>query len=253
MDLGLKGLKAVLVGAGRGIGAATAEILAAEGCDVAIGARTEKQVNKTAEALKAHGGKVHSGTVDVTDPEAYKAFIDGAADALGGIDIFICFTSAGGGGADEKSWKNNFEMDLMATVRGVEASTPYLKESDNAAIVAISTTAALEDFMGVQAYNSVKAAVINYASNLAVNLAGDGIRVNTVSPGPIFIERGSWAMIKEHMTPVYENTLKQIPMGRMGTGEEIAKAIAFAASPAVPFMTGTNIVVDGALTKRVQY
>ena len=141
----------------------------------------------------------------------------------------------------------------MATVRGVEAATPHLKNSDNAAIVAISTTAALEDFMGVQAYNSVKAAVINYASNQAVALAPEGIRVNTVSPGPIFIERGSWAMIKEHMTPVYEGTLKQIPAGRMGTGEEIAKAIAFAASPAVPFMTGTNIVVDGALTKRVQY
>lgn len=253
MDLGLKGLKAVLVGAGRGIGAATAQVLAAEGCDVAIGARTEKQVNKTAEALKAHGGKVHSGTVDVADPEAYKAFVDGAADALGGIDIFICFTSAGGGGADEKMWKANFELDLMATVRGIDAATPYLSKSDNAAIVTISTTAALEYFMSPQAYNAIKAAVIAHSSNLAVMLAPQGIRVNTVSPGPIFIEGGSWDFIKNNMEQVYEATVKSVPMGRLGTGEEVANAIAFAASPAVPFMTGTNIVVDGAVTKRVQY
>lgn len=253
MDLGLKGLNAVIIGAGRGIGAATAKVLAEEGCNVAIGARTADQVSATAEALSASGGKVHSGTVDVADAAGYSAFVNGAAEALGGIDIFVCFTSAGGGGADEDSWKNNFELDLMATVRGVDAAMPHLKKSDAASIVAISSTAALEDFMGVQAYNSIKAAIINYASNLAVSLAPKGIRVNTVSPGPIHIKGGNWAFIKKHMEQVYDATLAQIPAGRMGTDEEVAKAIAFAASPAVPFMTGTNIVVDGGMTKRVQY
>jgi len=84
-------------------------------------------------------------------------------------------------------------------------------------------------------------------------LAPKGIRVNTVSPGPIFIEGGAWDMVKTHMTPIYDMTLKGIPMGRMGNAQEVARAIAFAASPACRFMTGTNIVVDGGFTKRVQY
>ena len=253
MDLGLKGLKAVLAGASKGIGRATAEALAAEGCDVAVCARGQEAVDATVASLKAKGVKALGESVDMADAATYGAWVKRAAEGLGGCDIFISFASAGGGPASEETWKKNFDLDLLATFRGVQAALPFIEKSAHGSIVAVSSTAALEDFFGPQSYNAIKAAVINYASALSQQLASKGIRVNTVSPGPIFIDGGSWDMIKTHMTPLYEQTLKAVPMGRLGTGEEVAKAIAFMASPACPFMTGTNVVIDGGVTKRVQY
>ncbi len=253
MDLGLKGLKAVLAGASKGIGRATAEALAAEGCDVAICARGQGPVDEAVTSLKAKGVKAWGASVDMADAGAYTAWVTKAAEELGGCDIFISFASAGGGPATEESWKAVFELDMLATFRGVQAIMPDLEKSKAGSIVAVASTAALEDFFGPQAYNAMKAAVINYASALSQQLAPKGIRVNTVSPGPVYIDGGSWDMIKTHMTPLYEQTVKAVPMGRLGTGAEVAKAIAFMASPACPFMTGTNIVIDGGVTKRVQY
>jgi 3-oxoacyl-[acyl-carrier protein] reductase len=253
MDLGLKGLKAVLAGASKGIGRATAEALAAEGCDVAVCARGQDGVDATVASLKAKGVKAVGEAVDMTDNDAYRAWVGRAAEQLGGCDIFISFASAGGGPASEKTWKAVFDLDLLATYRGVDAIMPHLEKSKVGSIVAVSSTAALEDFFGPQAYNAMKAAVINYASALSQQLAPKGIRVNTVSPGPVFVDGGSWDTIKTHMTPLYEQTVKAVPMGRLGNGEEVARAIAFMASPACPFMTGTNVVIDGGVTKRVQY
>ena len=253
MDLGLKGLKAVLAGASKGIGRATAEALAAEGCDVAICARGLEAVEATVASLKTKGVKAFGESVDMADADAYQAWVARAADALGGCDIFISFASAGGGPASEEAWKAVFNLDLLATFRGVAAAMPYLERSKSGSIIAVASTAALEDFFGPQAYNAMKAAVINYAAALSQQLAPKHIRVNTVSPGPVFIEGGSWDMIKTHMKPLYDQTIKAVPMGRLGNGEEVAKAIAFMASPACPFMTGTNLVIDGGVTKRVQY
>ena len=253
MDLGLKGLKAVLAGASRGIGRATARALAAEGCDVAICARGQEGVDAVVAELKGKGAKAIGASVDIADAAAYKAWVDGAAKQLGGCDIFICFSSAGGGPASEDSWKATFNLDLMATARGIEAALPHLEKSKNGSIVAISSTAALEDFFGAQAYNAMKAAVIAFAHAQSQALAAKGIRVNTVSPGPIYVDDGPWAFIKKNMAPVYEGTLKNIPTGRLGNAEEVANAIAFVASPACKFMTGTNVVIDGGLTKRIQY
>lgn len=253
MDLGLKGLKAVLAGASKGIGRATAEVLAAEGCDVAVCARGQEGVDATVASLQAKGVKALGEAIDMADGEAYRAWVARAAEGLGGCDIFISFASAGGGAASEQAWKSVFDLDLMATFRGVEAAMPFLEKSSSGSIIAVSSTAALEDFFGPQAYNAMKAAVINYASALSQQLAPKHIRVNTVSPGPIFIHGGAWDMIKTHMAHLYDATIKAVPMGRLGTGEEVAKAIAFMASPACPFMTGTNVVIDGGVTKRVQY
>jgi NAD(P)-dependent dehydrogenase (short-subunit alcohol dehydrogenase family) len=253
MDLGLKGLKAVLAGASKGIGRATAEVLASEGCDVAICARGQDTVDAALTSLSAKGVTAIGQSIDMTDAAAYQAWVKGAAEELGGCDIFISFASAGGGPASEETWKKVFDLDLLATYRGVQAALPFIEKSAHGSIIAVSSTAALEDFFGPQAYNAIKAAVINYASALSQQLAPKGIRVNTVSPGPVFIDGGSWDMIKTHMTPLYDQTVKAVPMGRLGTGEEVAKAIAFMASPACPFMTGTNVVIDGGVTKRVQY
>lgn len=253
MDLKLKGKKVLIAGASRGIGLATAHAFAAEGCDVAICARGEEGVSKAKDALSKHGTKIIGAGVDMADSEAYRGWIESAASELGGCDIFIPMASAGGGPASEDTWKAAYDLDLMGTFRGIEAALPHLEKSEAGAIVVVATTAALEEFGGPQAYNSMKAAVINYASNMSQALAPQGIRINSVSPGPVYIDGGAWNYVKDNIRPFYDATLQAIPMGRFGNAEEVANAIVFAASGAVPFMTGTNIVVDGAITKRVQY
>ncbi len=253
MDLGLLGKKVIIAGASRGIGLATAKAFAAEGADIGLCARGSDGVTAALAAVRTHGTKVVGEAVDMTDTAAYQGWVARTAGELGGCDVFISMASAGGGPASEATWRAAFELDLMGVFRGVEAAKPFLVKSPTGAIVMVATTAALEDFAGVQAYNSIKAAVINYASNLSRELAPRGVRVNTVSPGPIYIEGGAWNWVKDNIPDFYKSTLAAIPMGRFGHAEEVARAIVFAGSPAVPFMTGTNIVVDGGLTKRVQY
>ncbi len=253
MDLKLSGRKVLIAGASRGIGLATAKAFAGEGCDVAICARGAEGVDAAVKAISSHGTRVIGHAVDIADGAAYRGWVEQAAGELGGCDIFIPMASAGGGPASEEAWKAAFSVDLMSVARGIEAVTPFLETSDAGAIVCVATTAALEDFAGVQAYNAVKAAVIAHAAGLSQALAPKGIRVNTVSPGPIYIDGGSWNWVKDNMKPFYDMTLGTIPMGRFGNAEEVANAIVFAASGACPFMTGTNIVVDGGCTKRIQY
>lgn len=253
MDLGLKGKKAILAGATKGIGRATAEALAAEGCDVAICARDAHGVAAAVETLGKRGVRAFGAAVDVADAQAYRAWIVEAAESLEGCDIFISFTSAGGGPATEESWKATFELDLLATYRGIDAALPFLEKSEAGSIVVVGSTNAVEDAFGPQAYAAIKAAVINYAAILARQLAPKGIRVNSVSPGPVYFEDGIWNTIKTQMPTLYDSILGAVPLGRLGRGEEVGKAIAFVASPACPYMIGTNIVIDGGFTKRVQY
>ena len=138
-------------------------------------------------------------------------------------------------------------------VRGVEASLPFLEESDAASVVFIASTAAIE-YLGVtQGYNAMKAALITHASDLSQSLASRGVRVNTVSPGPIYFEGGNWEMIKQAMPQIYEGALAQCAIGRMGTPEEVARAVVFLASPAASLITGANLVVDGGFTKRAAF
>lgn len=252
MDLKLKGNKAVITGGTKGIGRAIADTLADEGVDVAICARNEAEVKDAVAALQKKGVKSFGKSVDVGNGDALKAFIGEAAAALGGIDILVSNVS-GGNAPGEQGWRNNFEFDVLGTVRCVEAAMPSLEKSKNGNIIVISTTAALEKFIAAGAYNAMKAALLNYSGALSQDLAPKGIRVNAVSPGPIFIEGGAWAFIKKNMTPFYEQTLAQIPLGRMGSAEEVAATVAMLVSPRSGFTTGTNVVVDGGLTKRIQY
>lgn len=253
MDLGLKGRKAILVGASNGIGLATARVLAAEGCAVALCSRSQGSVDAAVAAVGQHGGPVIGAAVDVTDGPAHTNWIASAAEQLGGCDIFIPFTSTNTGVDDEAGWRAVFDTDILPLQRGVQAVLPFLQRSDAGSIVTISSTAALEEFMGPGAYNALKAAVINYSAALAQKHAGEGIRVNCVSPGPVEMEGRAWDQIKGSMPDFYNGILAQIPVGRMGTGEELARAIAFVASPACRYMTGANLLIDGGFTKGVQY
>ena len=142
---------------------------------------------------------------------------------------------------------------MLATWRGVQLVTPHLEKSGAGNIVVISSTAALEAFAGAVPYSALKAALLNYSGNLAQDMAPKGIRVNAVSPGPIFIDGGAWDNIKQAMPEIYEGTVAAIPMGRMGSAAEVADAVAFLASPRSGFTTGTNMVLDGGFTKRLQF
>lgn len=252
MDLGLKGKKAVITGGSKGIGRAIATLLAAEGADVAICARNAKEVETAVAALAKAGVKAWGAAVDVADKAALQGFVTQAAKELGGIDILVPNVSAGGGQMDENGWRANLEIDILGTTRSIEAAMPSLQASKAASIVIIGTTAAVEDFLGPQTYNAMKAALIVHSQGLAQALASSGIRVNCVSPGPIMIKGGAWDYIQNNLPDIYNSTLANQPSGRMGSAEEVANAVAFLASPAGSWVTGVNLVVDGGFTKRVQ-
>ena len=252
MDLGLNGRKALVTAATRGIGLAIAQTLADQGCDVAVCARGAEGLETAQKDLEGRGVKVFTRAVDVADGDALKLFVSEAAEALGGLDIFVSNASAGGG-PGEGAWQPTFDVDVMGAVRGIGAATPFLAESDAGSIVLISSTAALE-YLGLpQAYNSMKAALISHASDMSQALAPQGIRVNVVSPGPIYFEGGNWEMIKQAMPAMYEGALAQCAIGRMGTPEEVARSVVFLASPAASLVTGANLVVDGGFTKRAAF
>ena len=253
MDLELAGKVALVTGSTKGIGRGIVERLAAEGCHVGICARNEAEVNQAIDELGAHGVKVAGAAVDVASAESMQSWVDHCAATLGGIDIFISNVSAGGADASEDGWRANFEVDMLATWRGVQLAVPHLEKSSAGSIVVISSTAALEAFAGAVPYGAVEAALLNYSGNLAQDLAPKGIRVNAVSPGPIFIDGGAWDNIKQAMPEIYEGTVAAIPMGRMGSAAEVADAVAFLASPRSSFTTGTNMVLDGGFTKRLQF
>jgi NAD(P)-dependent dehydrogenase (short-subunit alcohol dehydrogenase family) len=252
MDLGLSGKKAIITGSTRGIGRGIAEQLADEGVDLAICSRNQAEVDEAVASLSAKGVKVVGAVVDVADKESYQAWIASVGEQLGGIDIFVPNVSAGGGDMSEDGWINGLNIDVLGTTRGIEAAMPFLDKSDAASVVIISSTAGVETFMGPQPYNALKGALVIHGKQLSQALAPQGIRVNCVSPGPIYFEGGAWEYLKENMPDLYEGTLAQIPQGRMGTVAEIAKAVAFLASPASSLVTGINMVADGGFTKRVQ-
>lgn len=256
MDLGLAGKRAIVTGGSRGIGRAIAERLTQEGCAVGICARHADEIAAAVAALRRLGGtgaRVSGGVADVADRAALSAWIDATAHEFGGLDVVIANVSALAVMPGEESWRLGMEIDVLGTVRTVEAALPYLERSDCGAIVAVASTAALEAFGGPRAYNAVKAAVINYMSNLATTLAPKNIRANTVSPGTIYFEDGAWGRRKREQPEIYAAALAHNPMGRMGTPAEVANAVAFIASPAASFITGANLVVDGGFTRRVQY
>jgi 3-oxoacyl-[acyl-carrier protein] reductase len=252
MDLRLKGGKALVTGGTKGIGRAIAETFADEGCNVAICARNQAEVDEAVKALSAKGVKAFGQAVDVGNGDALKSFVAAAAEALGGLDTVVSNVS-GGGAPGEAAWIAHFNNDVLGTVRLVESSKPHLEKSKNASIMIISTTAALEKFMQAGPYNALKGALLQYSGALSQDLAPKGIRVNAVSPGPIMIEGGSWDRIKKNMTPFYESIVKDIPTGRMGSAQEVADTVVFLSSPRAAFTTGTNVVVDGGFTKRIQY
>jgi 3-oxoacyl-[acyl-carrier protein] reductase len=252
MDLGLKGKRVLVTGGTKGIGLHCAEIFAAEGASVSVCARDATGVTATVEALKAKGAHAFGRAVDVSNAHALKSWVQDSAAALGGIDIVVANVSALAVADDEAAWQAGYETDMMHSVRLVNAAMPWLEKSDAASITLISSVSGREiDFTG-PAYGAFKAALVHYAQGLAMKLAPKGIRANTVSPGNTYFDGGIWQSIEKNNPALFAEALGMNPMGRMAKPEEIARGVVFLASPASSFTSGTNLVIDGALTKGVQ-
>ena len=253
MDLGLKGKKAIVTGGTRGIGRAIAALLAAEGCDVAICARHKEAVDETVAALARAGVRATGGVADVADLPRLRRWIGDAAETLGGLDIFVANVSALAQGMDEESWRKGFEIDVMGTVFGIEAALPLLEQSTAGSIVVVGSTAMAEVYGPTRSYAAVKATLIPYVKGLARNLAAKNVRANIVSPGNVYFKDGVWNIVEQRNPEMFASMLARNPTGRMGTPEEVANAVVFLASPRTSFITGTHLIIDGALTQRVQF
>lgn len=253
MDLGLKGKKAIVTGGTRGIGRAIADLLVEEGCDIGICARTAAQIEEAVAAFKAKGVKALGASVDVADGDPFTRFVKSAAEALGGLDIFISNVGALGGSNDEASWKRGFEIDVLGTVRGCETAVPFLEKSGAGAIVVVGSTAAVEVVGPRRAYSSLKAALLPYIKGLARDLASKKVRANVVSPGSVYFKGGTWDLMERKNAERYRQALARNPTGRMATPEEVANAVVFLASPRASFVSGINLVCDGGMTQRVQF
>jgi 3-oxoacyl-[acyl-carrier protein] reductase len=256
VDLGLAGKRALVTAGTRGIGRAVVERLVDEGMRVAICARTPEGVDLAVKEL-GPGGEVIGAAVDASDHPALAAWVTASAERLGGIDVVISNASALGGiPHTPEGWRRNFEVDVMSAVTLVDAAVPFLKRSHAGSIVQIGTITAVENHYypgGGLSYGPMKAALINYVSQLAKELGPEGIRANAVSPGPIYIDGGSWDRIRQRKPDYYEANKARHPSGRFGRADEVASVVAFLASPVASWVSGQNLVVDGSFTLRIGY
>ncbi len=251
MDLGLRGKRALVTGGTKGIGRAIAEGFAAEGADVAVCARNAGEVDATVAALKAKGVNAFGGALDVADPAALAGWVSASAQALGGIDALVCNVSALAVGDSAETWDKSFRVDMMHSVNAVAAAVPFLEKSTCGSIVLISSVSGFEVDFAAGSYGAMKAALIHYAKGLSRQLVGKGIRVNCVSPGNTYFDGGIWQTIEKAMPDLFASTLKVNPTGRFGTAAEVAGGVVFLSSPVASRISGTNLVIDGALTVAV--
>lgn len=253
MDLGLAGRAVLVTGGTKGIGRAIATLFAAEGARVAICARHAGDVAQTVAELARVTPGATGRALDVGDTAALAAWVCEVGEVFGGLDIVVPNVSALAVGIDPASWHAGFQIDVMGTVGTVQAAMPFLERSDVASITVIASVSGREVDFAAGPYGAFKAALIHYAQGLAYQLAPKSIRANSISPGNTYFAGGVWASIERDNPALFAEALALNPTGRMATPEEIARATVFLASPAASFVTGTNLVVDGALTRGVQF
>ncbi|NOJ59127.1 SDR family oxidoreductase [Arthrobacter sp. 260] len=253
MDLQLGGLTALVTGGTKGIGRAIVDSFAAEGANVAFCARNASEITATEEALSGSAGRIVGTAMDMGDADAVAAWVADAASTFGGIDMVVSNVSALAIPDTDENWEASLRVDLMGTVRLVKAALPHLVQSNAASIIAISSVSGREVDFASGPYGTVKSALIAYMAGLAFQLADQGIRANTVSPGNTFHEGGVWQSIEEGNPDLFNMAMGLNPTHRMGTPQEVADTVVFVSSPRSSRTTGANILVDGGLSRGIQF
>ena len=256
MDLGLHDKVAIVTGSSRGLGLATARALAVEGCRVCVCARGEGRLHEAAREVAAaagDAGRVLPVVADVTRADGVRSVIDRTVATFGGLDILVNNVGlAGGGGLLETSdeqWQDAFDHTVFPAVRASKLAVPHMQRRGGGVIVIIASVFGRESG-GRMTYNAMKAADISLAKSLAQQLAPSNIRVNSVSPGSILFEGGSWWR-RQQADPagIAEFVTRELPFGRFGRPEEVGDVVAFLCSARASWIGGTSIVVDGCQSK----
>jgi len=251
MDLQLAGKRVLVTGGTRGIGRAIVAGFLDEGAVVGFCARSADEISDTEKALQERG-QVTGSVADVGDGDALASWVQKSAESFGGLDVVVANVSALAIPDTEENWLSSLNVDLMHTVRLVRAAMPHLEASESASVIAISSVSGRESDFASGPYGTAKTAIIGYINGLAMQLAGTGIRANTVSPGNTYFEGGVWANIETGNPELFATAVGLNPTGHMGTPDEVANAVVFLASPRASRISGTNLVVDGALTRGIQ-
>ena len=255
MDLGLKGKRAIVTGATRGIGRAIIERLVSEGCDVAFCARSPDGVKEAQAALSACGARVFGTALDVRDGDAFRAWFEGAVANLGGLDVVVSNVSTRPTQKGEEAWRDSFEVDLLQHVRIANAAIPHLKAGKDPALVFIASIASGLTHLppGEDAYGAMKAGVISLTGQLAAKHGGIGLRVNAVSPGPVMFDGGFWDEVRVGAPQLFASAARLPAMGRHATLAEVADPVVFLCSPRASYITGANLRIDGAALKSANF
>lgn len=256
MDLGLRDKVAIVTGSSRGLGLASVRALAAEGCRVVMCARGETRLRDAARDVAAVAGgdeRVLALTADVATPDGVQRLVNAAVERFGGIDILVNNVAAAAGASlletSDAEWQQAVDLTLMPTIRASRLAVPHMQKRGGGAIVIVASIFGREAG-GRMTYNAVKAAQISLGKSLAQQLAGAGIRVNTVSPGSILFEGGSWWK-RQQQDPagIADFVRRELPFGRFGRAEEVGDVVAFLASPRASWISGTSVVVDGCQSR----
>jgi 3-oxoacyl-[acyl-carrier protein] reductase len=256
MDLQLKSKNVVVLGGTRGIGRAIAETFAGEGANVAVCARHAASVGEAVATLRGKSVCAIGAAVDITDGPALRRWIKSVASELGGIDVLVSNAGAMAQGNDPASWEANFRLDILGAVNAFEAARPFLEKTGekngDAAFVIISSVSAAESEWA-SSYGPIKAALIHWAKGLAHEYARQRIRTNVVSPGMVYFKGGVWNRVEEARPQAFIEAMARNPTGRAATPQEIANAVVFLASPVSSYTTGVNLLVDGAISRRINF
>jgi 3-oxoacyl-[acyl-carrier protein] reductase len=260
MDLGLKGLKAFVAGASKGLGYATALGLAREGCELAINSRNEQSLQAAAQRIHAEtGARVLALAGNVASADIPEQLIRQATEGLGGLDILI--TNSGGPPSgrfesqDDDAWQLAVDLNLLSHVRLIRAALPFLRKSQAPSVLTVTSYSVKQPIPDLVLSNSVRAATVGLTKTLALELGSDGIRFNSILPAWTETERVTELMghrARTKGTTIEAEAAKQAQssaFGRMGQPAEFANAAVFLVSPAASYITGVMLTVDGGMYK----